>query len=145
MQVNSVDSCGSYFGYGGSSESDEEFYAHDHEEITSGGSVISDTFYSRGSPQTAPPEKSSKHKWKSKASKEKKVSGGELTPSGRSQSSTLRSSSSSDLRQQPQQQRLARGRHARGWETDPGSDGYEGASEMGRGYLTDGMEDTNSI
>jgi hypothetical protein len=81
------------------------------------------------------PDKSARIKWKGKAGKDKKTPGADLVPSSRSLSSTPHSNSSD-----PRQRRDEGTRHVRSWD-DPGSDGYDAASEMGRGDLTDGMED----
>lgn len=153
VEVASVDGCGSYFGYGGSSESDDEvqeIYDQDHDDdqqkLMLTGSVFGESFYraSANSPQTS--EKSSRHRWRGgKTFKEKKVAESPTTTfsvpvlnlnlnfSHPQEKSVLRSS---NLRHIGLINSSLAARH------NYDADGYDAASETGgRGDLTDGMED----
>ncbi len=145
VEVASVDGCGSYFGYGGSSDSDnevQEYYDCDQDDRASSG-------YISGGPhsclsrqgQTSSPQNSNsegkssghRHRYRSKY---------------RDRNSKSNDSNSShrgiDTSPQLEEQILRSSAFTRNtplvtskWTED----GYDAASETGRGDLTDGMED----
>ena len=156
VEVASVDGHGSYFGYGGSSDSDnevQEYYDCDHDDRMSSGYLSGSAPYnctSRQGQSSSPhstSEKSSSHRQKYRSKYKDRNA-----KSNDSSSSSSSNMSGKDISNFPQlDENMLRSsmftRHTPLITSKWTEDGYDAASETGKGddCLTDGMEEDNAI
>ena len=150
VEVASVDGYGSYFGYGGSSDSDNEvheFYDCDQDDRLSSGSLSAGPYnhWSRqgllSSHSNSERSSTHRHKYKSRY-KDKNARSNDSNSS-----SNILGKDNSDFSQLDENvlRSSTFTRHTPLVTSNWMEDGYDAASETGKGDLTDGMEEENAI